>query len=77
MEDFGNDAAAYRSETEREEVSYARWLAGLFDGLVSPGSRMASERQMKLQVRARPGLFAGFVTGVISDLLRSLPAEDP
>ncbi|OOP65321.1 hypothetical protein BMF89_00300 [Arthrobacter sp. SRS-W-1-2016] len=38
---------------------------------------MANERQLLLQVRARPLLFATFVSGVVSDLLRSLPTEDP
>lgn len=77
MNDFENDSAAYRSGPDPDVAAYARWLAGLFDGLVSPDSREANERQMQLQVQARPVLFAGFVSGVVSDLLRSLPAEDP
>ena len=77
MNDFGIDAAAHRSELDPEEIAYARWLASLFDGLVSPESRVANECQLLLQVRARPLMFATFVSGVVSDLLRSLPAEDP
>ena len=77
MNDFGIDAAASRSGFDSEEVVYARWLAGLFDGLVSPDSRLANEHQLLLHVRAMPLLFAAFVSGAVSDLLRSLPAEDP
>ena len=77
MNNFGTDTAGYRSRLDPEEFAYRRWLAGLFDGLVSPDSRVANECQLLLQVRARPLLFAAFVSGVVSDLLRSLPAEDP
>lgn len=77
MNDFRIDTAAYRSRLDPEEFAYGRWLAGLVDGLVSPDTRAANDCQLLLHVRVPPVLFAAFVSGVVSDLLSSLRAEDP
>ncbi|MDJ0354403.1 hypothetical protein [Pseudarthrobacter sp. PH31-O2] len=54
-----------------------RWLVSLFDGLVTTEARVEIDEQLLTFVRARPIMFAAFVSGVVSDLLISLPAEDP
>lgn len=77
MKDFRIDTAAYGSRLDPEELAYTRWLAGLVDGLVSPDTRADNDCQMLLHTRVRPVLFAAFVSGVVSDLLSSPPAEDP
>lgn len=64
-------------EDSTAEVVYRRWLVGLFDGLLSLDMRASAEDQLLAHVRARPVLFAVFVSGVVTDLVRSLPAEDP
>jgi hypothetical protein len=77
MSDFEPDTTNGGTLNDGEELPYRRWLSGLHDGLVGFDTRAESEGQMLSHVGVRPACFAAFVSGVVADLLRSLPAEDP
>lgn len=67
----------YPYERPFDLVCLERWLVSLFDGLVSLEARAEIEEQLLEVVRTRPVMFAAFVSGVVADMLISLPAEDP
>jgi hypothetical protein len=77
MSYFNDDTQGSLSQLDLEELLYRRWVTGFLDGLVSPDGRSAREAQLLSHVRSRPVPFAAFVSGVVGDLLSSLPAEDP
>lgn len=72
-----NDTAGYQSGFDAGYLAYWRWAAGLFNCLLTVEARTENEQELLAQVRARPIMFTAFVAGVVSDLLHSLPVEDP
>lgn len=55
----------------------SRWIVALSDPLVETESRAEIEDQLTRLVAAHPHWFAGWVSGFVSDLIRSLDPKDP
>lgn len=73
----GVSTAGYAADSDDGFVPYRRWVACAFSSLVDLETRMSTERALFMQVCLRPYTFTAFVAGVVTDLLHSLPAEDP
>ncbi|PWJ25682.1 hypothetical protein ATK17_1818 [Branchiibius hedensis] len=54
-----------------------RWILTMSDPLIPPGYRERMDAQMSAQISVQPQWGSFFLGGAISDLIHTLPSEDP
>lgn len=63
--------------TTPETTWVSRWIVALSDPLVDTDARVEIEDRLVRLVAAHPHWFAGWLSGFVSDLIRSLDPKDP